>query len=209
MLNRNDVTNQFDFTEVVGEYTFISKDYVSLMNYNKDDRDRDKGNEFSNGMVEGIKNPVIGFGYRYHNKYYSNMFNNDGVLNENFNTFSSNYYYKFGNLNPATIYLDGLIDLESLELNNIKVIGNGVTLLGINTVDLTSSDIHAGARKTQIGLKVSFSQVGKQPLWIAYEKYSKQIILAKLNVEVISGFTNITKYEELFNSSNKRFKISF
>ena len=55
MLNGNDVTNQFDFTEVVYEYTFISKDYVSLMNYNKDDRDREEGNEFSNGMVEGIK----------------------------------------------------------------------------------------------------------------------------------------------------------
>ncbi len=202
MLNGNDVTNQFDFTEVVYEYTFISKDYVSLMNYNKDDLDREEGNEFSNGMVEGIKNPEVGFGYRYQNKYYANMYNS-GVLNPNFSTFASNYYYKVGNLNPATIYLNGLIDLESLELNNIKVIGNGVTLLGINTVDLTSSDIHAGARKTQIGLKVSFSQVGKQQIWIAYEKYGSQIILAKLNVEVVDGFTNITKYEELFNSSNQ------
>ncbi|MGI6782092.1 MAG: MBG domain-containing protein [Acholeplasmataceae bacterium] len=199
-----DCTNQFIRESKVFEYTKISKDYLRLKGYNKTDLDYVKVDEHDPHPIEAFKNPIIGFGYRYENSYYSNKFNINGLLNPNFNVFSvaTNYCYKFGNLNPATIYVDGLIDLESLEFNNIRVAGTGVTLLGLTNVDLTQDGIHELARTQMTGLKVTFSQPGKQTLVLAYEKYGQPIILAKLNIEVVDGFTNITKYEELFTSNN-------
>ena len=196
-----DYTNNFNFAPVVVDYTIIAKDYIELLDYNKDDLNRDEDNMFANGLMEATKNPAIGFGYRYQGAYYVNRFVN-GTLNPDFNNFSNTeYYYKYGMKNTAKIYIDGLVDFTNINFDNVVILGQGVTLLGVTYIDLTSNEIHASARRNVPALEVQFSTPGTQTITIAYQKFDQTLELAKLNIEVKSGFTNITKYEELFKGT--------
>ena len=206
ILSGEDVTNQFNIISKNYLYTVLSKDYFKLLDYNKDDSDRDENTQFSNGFIEAVKNPIVGFGYRYHNKYYANKYYankyHNGVLNSNFDDFSTNYYYKYGNRNNAVIQLSDLFNLDSNEFNNIRIDGLGVTIIGLKVINLDEEEIESSARIIKHGLEVAFRHVGKQTITISYEKYGIKIPLAKLNIEVVDGFTNISTYEELFNSNN-------
>ena len=103
--------------------------------------------------------------------------------------------------NTAKIYIDGLVDFTNINFDNVVILGQGVTLLGVTYIDLTSNEIHASARRNVPALEVQFSTPGTQTITIAYQKFDQTLELAKLNIEVKSGFTNITKYEELFKGT--------
>jgi hypothetical protein len=198
----DNLTDQFNFTEVTRNYTIVDKDYVKLLDYNKDELDRDEDNMFTNGLMEATKNPKIGFGYRYPNVYYSNKYVND-LVNPSFDISESTYYYKFGMANTAKIYIEGLIDFNNIDFDNVVILGNGVNLIGVTSINLMGDQIESSTRVIMQALEVQFLTPGKQTITIAYQKYDQTLEFAKLNVEVIAGFTNITKYEELFNANNQ------